>query len=799
MKSFFLFSFFLLAVCVQAQQLDSLFTKIQAYGRSQYPVSLFVQTDKHIYLNNEWLWFSGYIVSQVNDTAMHHEMMAIFLVPADTRKPVLQQKFIMSNGLGYGSIHLPDSIPPGQYKLIACTNVVSKAGVPVAIFAQDINIHSVTETSFTAAVITAADQQLMITVRDKTTGMPLAGAMVETRIDRRTITSLTDKNGLCLLSLKAIGYNAGAPAIIRAKVKYRGEFIFLEKMMDPVASSTPLELHFFPEGGYLINQLPCRVGVESTTINGEPLSVKAVLYKNNVPEDTIKTDAQGLGVFAIRPDVRAAYSVQVLQLPPGVTPRRQGYVLPQILSTGMSIRLPSAITGDTVSFQIYSSGYTQIKMIVHNFQQVFEADSFPPGSGIRNVLLLLDKLPKGIAAITLLDNENHPLAERIFFAHYDRSTPVTILPDKKILSKREKVTVQFLLPDSLKNKGGFISVTCAQASRFSNSMQQDIESFVMQQVLQELPPPPHSKWYTQKDFLENVLLVRGWRRYSWAALYTAPQQAVHSPLLSGFIISRRKNKQEGLINILGDGATAFQLPADETGRVYFSYNQLAVSQDRQLIISAVTKNESNLRVKMSDPFLAIADSIAGSTDFKIINATKFAQYSQDLLLADLVRQKQLANVTVVAKKNQGDRWIGTGRVNECGDYVCSYNILNCTNHIDAMNNTFPVVGHMYVVNGLLSVYNGCRLRDPEKTDSVPLAYDGIKLGKEFYPEDFSKKTSAYPENLSTLFWSPGLYFNKNGIATCSFYTGDITGKFRIVINGTTGEDLFSATELIEVR
>ncbi len=800
MKSCFVFSFFFVSVCLRAQQLDSLFIKLQAYGRSQYPVALFVQTDKHIYTNNEWLWFSGYIVSQVNDTSIHHEMIAVFLVPADTRKPVLQQKFTMNNGLGYGSIHLPDSIPPGQYKFIACTNVADNTGRPVAIFTQDINIHSVTETSFTAAVITTPGQQLMVTVRDKATSMPLAGAIIETLMGRNAITSITDKNGLCLLSLKAVGYTAGTSAIICAKIKYKGEFLFLEKMMEPEVPSTMLGLHFFPEGGYLINQLPCRVGVESITDNGEPLAAKEVLYKNSIAIDTITTDAQGLGAFVLIPDINAVYSVKVLQAPPGVTLRTQGYALPKILPTGVAIHLPSAIANDRVSFQIYSRGHKQIKMMVHNFQQVFEVDSFPPGPGIRNVLLLLDKLPKGIAAITLLDDENHPLAERIFFAHYDRTTPVTITPDKKVFGRREKVTVEFRLPDSLKNKGGFMSVGCAQASRFSNSIQQDIESYVTQQILQELPPSPPIKWYSQKDYLENVLLVRGWRRYSWAALYANPEQmTVHSPLLSGIILSKRKNKQEGMVNILGDGATAFRLPADETGRVYFSYNQLVVSQNRQLIISASTKNEADLRVKISDPFLAIADSIAGSTSFKLYNAARFAQYSQDLLLADLVRQKQLANVTVVAKKSQVGRWTGVFSANECGDYVCSYNILNCTNHVGAANNTAPVVGQMYSVNGHPALYEGCQLRETEKKDSVTLAYDGIKRAKEFYPEDFSEKKSTWPENISTLFWSPGLYFNKEGIVICSFYTGDIAGKFRIVINGTTGGELFSAAELIEVR
>jgi hypothetical protein len=55
------------------------------------------------------------------------------------------------------------------------------------------------------------------------------------------------------------------------------------------------------------------------------------------------------------------------------------------------------------------------------------------------------------------------------------------------------------------------------------------------------------------------------------------------------------------------------------------------------------------------------------------------------------------------------------------------------------------------------------------------------------------------EFISTLYWEPAFFLNGNGTATCSFYTSDLAGRFRIVVNGRTNKDLFYGTALFEVK
>ncbi len=75
--------------------------------------------------------------------------------------------------------------------------------------------------------------------------------------------------------------------------------------------------------------------------------------------------------------------------------------------------------------------------------------------------------------------------------------------------------------------------------------------------------------------------------------------------------------------------------------------------------------------------------------------------------------------------------------------------------------------------------------------------DGPK--KTYYGMDSLMLSSSMEEFVSTILWIPQLHIHQNIINKHSFYTSDIPGKFRIVVQGVTenGEPLF-AEKTIEV-
>ncbi|MEJ7780754.1 MAG: hypothetical protein WKF68_14320 [Daejeonella sp.] len=141
------------------------------------------------------------------------------------------------------------------------------------------------------------------------------------------------------------------------------------------------------------------------------------------------------------------------------------------------------------------------------------------------------------------------------------------------------------------------------------------------------------------------------------------------------------------------------------------------------------------------------------------------------------RMIALQEVTVVANK-QDDFLSGRLGRNACGDYVCSYGILNCQNHHFG---TIPVKGKRYQS----SIYYGCILE--EQPNETVFKVSGVYTAREFY--DLKQEDLLEPQFLSTLLWRPGVITQENGETEISFITGDITGPFRIVVQGIGATDM----------
>ena len=91
------------------------------------------------------------------------------------------------------------------------------------------------------------------------------------------------------------------------------------------------------------------------------------------------------------------------------------------------------------------------------------------------------------------------------------------------------------------------------------------------------------------------------------------------------------------------------------------------------------------------------------------------------------------------------------------------------------------------------IYKGCNTGNFKY--STPI--DGIKYAMEFYPLDSLQVGVSEPEYLSTIYWSH--LKSINGINNAiSFYTGDITGPFKIIIQGITQNDVFYSEKTIKV-
>lgn len=91
---------------------------------------------------------------------------------------------------------------------------------------------------------------------------------------------------------------------------------------------------------------------------------------------------------------------------------------------------------------------------------------------------------------------------------------------------------------------------------------------------------------------------------------------------------------------------------------------------------------------------------------------------------------------------------------------------------------------------------------PDKKEKIKGAVFGNAKGypqmREFYSPDYSSPVANknMPDLRSTIFWTPNLVINDDGEAAASFYTADVPGQYRVIVegiadNGKLGRQVYS--------
>ncbi len=83
--------------------------------------------------------------------------------------------------------------------------------------------------------------------------------------------------------------------------------------------------------------------------------------------------------------------------------------------------------------------------------------------------------------------------------------------------------------------------------------------------------------------------------------------------------------------------------------------------------------------------------------------------------------------------------------------------------------------------------------------SLVLNYEGLQLHREFFSpryETDEQRESRLPDSRSLLYWCPTLKTDAQGKQQCDFYTPDVDGKYKIVIQGITKEGAPGSTEFV---
>lgn len=768
--------------------------KIKWYGLAKPTTNLFVHFDKNVYSNNETAYFTGYLIRAGRVRMSSHKVMALALVRDVDSALITDDKFIIKDGLSFGSITLPDSIPTGNYHFLAYTDKLVN-GMPEVLFIQNITIKSSIEPSFKANVKLVDQGNAEIkshnilvstsTIDDRFLAKPARMSYSYGNINK---SINTDASGQSMITLP-LQTDLSDPNLY-IKLKYGKDSTFINMALPQPKSKAYVK--FYPEGGNLVNGLASNVAWEVKDQQNRPLALKAFLFKDQQAIDTIETGSTGIGKFILKPETGSTYTIALLHsnLVDSI------YQLPKASMTGISLILPNAIANDTLKMNLGTTEKSQITLLLHNFREHFLTIPINVRNGNSILKLPLTDIPKGLTTLTILDSLNQPLAERLFFAHYDDAERLVISSDKEVYKQREKVHLKLNLKGEA---NALVSIASVQNNRLALGKINDIESYTYLNNELSTLPITNKRAYKDRNYLEEILLVKGWRRYTWRELQDSKPLATKfkfdSLTVSGKVSKLKKEISDSLV--IGTMGSQYVSLINTTKNGSFTLNESALltpaSKKMYVLVNGAQKLSYIPKVSIIDEFLIKNRELAKVVHNGERKLPSNLMNNTELVLKTNEKSIQLNEVVITNKRDNGFMHSAYGP-NACGDFVCRNQILNCNNHRGDKENTQPIKGRLYyyMAGGKL-VYPGCTVPD----QNIFTLVKGVHLEKEFYENDY--KDPNEPAFFSTLYWNYGLVINSKKETELSFYTSDITGKFRIVVQGISNNDVVYGEHFFEVK
>ena len=751
---------------------------------------LFIHFDKTIYSNNEVAWFTGYLLNASSEEIVKHEVLSVALIRDADSTVIKQDKYLIEKGLALGCMLLPDSIAPGSYHFLATTNRVSK-GIPDVFFQQSIIIKTDLPPAFTARIklmdekTTTQIHQVLLAVTTNDARFLPKPLDVSYRYGNLYRKTKTNVSGELLLSVKE------QPDLkdpnLYAKINYGKDSSFVNIPL-PVSVKRAY-VKFYPEGGYLADQLPAVVAWEVRDQHSAMVTLKAELYEDNRIIDTIETDPYGIGRFQLIPKKECTYRVKLLHS----AFADSIYPLPNILDHGLSIAISNAAATDTLRATLRTNTQQKVLITISDRAHAYPAIELIVNHTGRKIKLPMSELPTGLHTLTVSDSLGRPLAERMFFARYDPMQRMDLSTDQLVYNQRQKVTLKLNMTGL--DTTGLVSIACVQDNRISNRLQTDIGTYnYLSSELSNLPISMNERAFSDLHYVEDILLTRGWRKYSWQENSEKQYDSLSFKLAVKW--SGKKLKKPVPVNYIRDNDVGV-LVTDNSGSLTIANPILLSPYGRKMILFLAGNYDPANTIEIHDPYTANNKLYSKFIAPELSAIPSSVQNNRVLTLNNNEKVNRLQEVVIkVVDPSIVPESFRIRGVNPCGDYACKNSIINCRNHFGSLQNTQPIVGNIYTLDmGIKGPYIGCGIIDRTKSFKLD-TIDPIYTQKEFYVNDFSD-----PEDtaiVSTLYWNHATVLTPR-TQEITFYTSDITGKFRVVVQGISNSDVLFGQYYFEVK
>lgn len=310
---------------------------------------------------------------------------------------------------------------------------------------------------------------------------------------------------------------------------------------------------FYPEGGHIIEGIPCRMAYLITDHEGIPLSVSATLHIGKDTEKEILCLHDGMGTFTYIPTKQDA-TLTILY-----NSKKYTFTLPDAETEGYSMKV-EYLPNDSLHIHIHKSELMPTRLMGITLQhegQLYRFDTLIIHKSPAQLKIATNKIPNGVCQATLFDEWGHVWASRLFFVRHQNDIPqlhLTLETDTlhQQADQNTNLRIRATRHDGTAFQGN-LSVS-VRDERYEYAPRHSESATINLLLGSELKGYIHHPEYyfeqddeTHRKALDLLMMVQGWRRYDWQTMsrpqaFDCPYYIEDGLILSGRVMAYRRKK-----------------------------------------------------------------------------------------------------------------------------------------------------------------------------------------------------------------------------------------------------------------
>ncbi|MDN3594778.1 hypothetical protein [Zunongwangia endophytica] len=598
-----------MGICLALFNIPLIAQEDRLVSDAAYAEKIYLQTDRNYYFTESTIWFKALVLNNLDHKPSERSgVLHVDLIGPD--KQLVSQKLVkIINGSGHNSFELPATLSEGTYKIRAFTRWNRNFGQDF-IFSKYITIYP--KSSIDEKVIS----DVKIVEQNE-------GNFLKAIIQPKKLDSLHGNKILVGLNFNGTKTDSVAlkkvddSFVLDYKLSGKPDFVSIELKTDNgfrAARTIGLEtekidLQFLPESGKMLSGYNNVLGIKVLDFKGDGRYTEGIVIDEN--QDTIssfKANDLGMGMIIFRPEKGEIYTAKITN----TEVKTEAHKIPEAIENGAILSVRKS--GSRIGFIATNTHDTDSLTIRCSFRGVNMFDIKGKVTNNQfNTSIASSKFPSGINCFTLLNQNQIPVAERLFFNDQSEDDlKIEVESDQKEYLSREETNLSIVIKDKNGNpvEANFSVLSVANDHLETNYKKHNsiLSHFYLTSELRGEIEDPGSYFnrddaYRFRD-IDVLLLTQGWRNYKYDTssvafnFYAEPILTLEGTVKSALFQKVKENVEMSLMSF-GDQPILQTSETDSLGKFYFNIDDLENDSNEIVIQSKKKGNKRNFDIEIN--------------------------------------------------------------------------------------------------------------------------------------------------------------------------------------------------------